>query len=294
MLRCRGLVYVYPDGTKAIGGIDLDVEAGELFCLLGPNGAGKTTLIRQITTELRPTRGQVELFGLDAHKHSEQVKLRIGVIPQSVGLFEALRTREHLTLFGPLKGLSRAATREAVEQVLDECGLADLGDKRVRELSGGQQRRLLVALALLADPELLILDEPTVGLDPVARRSLWRTIRAQRESGKAIVLTTHYMDEAEHVADRIGFIQHGSLCHVGTLKELYEQLGKSVRVTQTDPEEGTPLGQYYFDSLPEAQAHVREAGFEAYSVGRVSLEDIYLRVMEKHSPVDKAGDGRGS
>jgi len=276
---CRGVTYTYPDGTHANNGIDLSIHEGELFCLLGPNGAGKTTLIRQITTELVPKSGSIHVLGLEAHADPMATKRRLGVIPQSAGLFEGLSVEQHLTHFGPLKHLTRRETHDAVEEVIVECELQDLRKKRTGALSGGQKRKVLVALALLSDPEILVLDEPTVGLDPVARRTLWTTIERQREAGKTILLTTHYMDEAEHLADRIAFIGNGVISRIGTLHEFHEQMGQSVRVTELDPESGTTLGQDFFDTLPEAQAFVRERGLDTYSVGRVSLEDIYLRLV---------------
>jgi len=279
VLACEGVHYVYSDGTRANEDIHLALRPGELFCLLGPNGAGKTTLLRQITTELRPTHGRVWLAGRDAHADPVAAKRRLGVIPQSAGLFEPLRVEEHLRLFGPLKRLSRARTRESLERLLVELELQPLRRKRVRDLSGGERRKVLVALALLADPEILLLDEPTVGLDPVARRALWRTIESQRAAGKTMLLTTHYMDEAEHLADRIGFIERGRLTRVGTLAELQAQLGKSFRVARLDPETGEAVAQHYFDTLPEARAFARDQALEAYSVARVSLEDVYLRIM---------------
>ncbi len=280
-IRIEGLVYVYPDGTRANEGVDLSLRRGELFCLLGPNGAGKTTLIRQVTTELTPSAGRIEILGSDAHENPSATRRRLGVIPQNPGLYEALTVREHVELFGPLKHLSRRESRHQAAALVEELGIAELARKRVRELSGGQQRRLLVALALLGDPEILILDEPTVGLDPVARRHLWDLVQRQREAGKTILLTTHYMDEAEQLADRIGFIDEGRLGRVGSLRDLYQQLGKSVRVTEVDEASGEELAPSYFDTLEQAQAFVRERGLTTYNVGRVSLEDIYLRVMGK-------------
>ena len=276
---CEAVGYVYPDGTRANQEIDLRIERGELFCLLGPNGAGKTTLIRQITTELRPSSGRIRVAGRDAHADPVATKRRLGVIPQSASLFEGLTVENHLLRFGPLKHLSRQQTRERLAFVLRECELEPLRARRVRTLSGGERRKVLVGLALLSDPEILILDEPTVGLDPVARRTLWSTIEAQRAAGKTILLTTHYMDEAERLADRIGFIGEGRLTRVGTLASLYAQLGKSVRVTELDPDDGSSRATHLFDELAEAQRFVRERGLETYAVGRVSLEDIYLRLM---------------
>ena len=278
-IRCIGVVHVYPDGTRANDGVNLELERGELFCLLGPNGAGKTTLIRQVTTELVPTEGSVEVLGEDAHRNPTQTRRRLGVIPQDAGLYEALTLREHIELFGPLKHLSKNESRLQAQSLLAQLELEPHSEKRVRDLSGGQKRKLLVALSLLGDPEILVLDEPTVGLDPVARRALWSLIEAQRARGKTILLTTHYMDEAERLADRIGFIADGRLGRIGTLQSLYDQLGKSVRVLELDETTGAPRQPRYFDTLDQAQAFVREKGLTAYSVGRVSLEDIYLRLM---------------
>jgi ABC-2 type transport system ATP-binding protein len=274
-IRCRRLVYVYPDGTRATDGIDLTLRRGELFCLLGPNGAGKTTLIRQVTTELVPTAGCVVILGMDAHRDPAATKRRLGVIPQMAGLFEALTVRDHIELFGPLKHLTARQSRVAAQTLLDELELTALARKRVRELSGGARRKIFIALALLGDPEILVLDEPTVGLDPIARRAIWALVKEQQRRGKTILLTTHYMDEAEHLADRIGFLSGGRLGQVGTLPELYARLGKSVRVDQM----GNGHEPSYFDTLEEAQRFVRDRGWAAYSVGRVSLEDIFLRLM---------------
>jgi len=278
-VACERVTYVYPDGTRASDGIDLALRRGELFCLLGPNGAGKTTLIRQITGDLRPCAGRITICGVDVQADPAAIKRRLGVIPQNVGLYDMLTVEDHLRLFGPLKRLSRADTRTQSEALLREVGLADARRKRVSALSGGERRRILVALALLADPDVLVLDEPTVGLDPIARRLLWATIARQRDAGKAILLTTHYLDEAERLADRIGFIEHGRLTRVGTLAELHAHVGQSVRVVELDDGAGPARAQHYFDGMASAQAFIREHDLRAYSVGRVSLEDIYLRLM---------------
>jgi len=278
-VACEELTFDYPDGTRAIEDVTFAIPPGELFGLLGPNGAGKTTLIRQITTELTPTRGVVRLFGLDAHANRDSTKRRLGVVPQQAGLFEGLRVGQHLHHFASLKGLGRAEGELAAERVAVECGLAELLGRRVRNLSGGQRRRLLVALALLGDSDILMLDEPTVGLDPVARRGVWETIRRQSAAGKTILLTSHYLEEIERLAHRIGFIQGGRLSHVGTPAELFRLLGRTIRVSSFDPATGIELSQHLFDTLEEARAFVRARGLESYFVGRVRLEDAYLRLV---------------
>ncbi len=288
-ITCRDVSFSYPDGTKATDNIDLEIEAGELFCLLGPNGAGKTTLIRQLTCDLTPTSGDIEIFGFNVTTSQAAAKSHLGIIPQNVGLFDALTVREHLKYFGPMKGLNTEESKQSAERVIEECEIGDYLEKRGAQLSGGQQRRVLLALALLGEPDVLILDEPTVGLDPTARRSVWATIDRQRAAGKTILLTTHYLDEAEHLASRLGFIDKGVLGHQGTLEDLYARLGKSVRLVEQDSVSAEQLETHLFDDVAGAQAFAQEQGFVNYSVGRVSLEDIYLRLVG-HSISE--GEGR--
>lgn len=279
VITCRNVSFSYPDGTRAADDINLEIKAGELFCLLGPNGAGKTTLIRQLTCDLAPSSGVIEIFDLDVTKHQAAAKSRLGIIPQNVGLFDALSVREHLKYFGPMKGLTRAETKVAATRVIEECELSEYVDKRASQLSGGQQRKVLLALALLADPDILVLDEPTVGLDPSARRNVWATIERQRAQGKTILLTTHYLDEAEHLATRLGFIDKGVLGEQGTLQELYARLGKSIRLVEQDADTAESLHTHLFDNVAEAQKFAQSRALESYSIGRVSLEDIYLRLV---------------
>jgi ABC-type multidrug transport system ATPase subunit len=279
-IRCDIRSYRYPNGTLANEGIHLEIPAGECFCLLGPNGAGKTTFVRQLTTELAPTDGRISVLGRDLRHDRDAVGLMLGVVPQSASLFGGLTVERHLRFFGPIKGLSAAATRRRAERVLEECGLAELRDRRAGELSGGQARKLLLALALLADPPVLILDEPTIGLDPSARRAFWATLEEQKAAGKTIVLTTHYLDEAERLADRLGLMKSGRLERVGTVAQFLHALGASFRVTIVDPTNLRQREHHYFDSLDDASAFVREKGVLSYTLTPVSLEDVYLRLLD--------------
>ena len=194
-VRVRGLVKRYKDGTEANRGIDLDVRRGEVVSVLGPNGAGKTTFLRQLTTELLPTSGSVSVFGMDAVAEPERAKRVMGITPQEAGLFESLTVREHLELFARLKGLSRRDARADALGVIGELGLVPETGKQVGALSGGQRRRILIGLALLGRPPLLVLDEPTTGLDPSSRRAAWGVIRRAVAGGATVILSTHYMEE---------------------------------------------------------------------------------------------------
>jgi len=283
-LSCETLSYKYPQGTLANDSIQLAIAKGELFCLIGPNGAGKTTLVRQITGHLRPSSGAVFLFGHDVNANLSLAGSLLGIIPQNPGLFDMLTVEEHLRYFGPLRGLSRLQTLAQTDRIINTLSLGPIRRRSVHQLSGGERRQVLIGLALLSDPPILVLDEPTVGLDPEVRRSLWKVIDAQRNSGKTVLLTTHYLDEAERLATRIGILIEGRLFFVGSLSQLYAQVGRSVCVSIGGRDLDGSDTKYYFDSPDEAQAFVMGHNFAHYSVGRVSLEDIYLRLIE-HSNV---------
>jgi ABC-2 type transport system ATP-binding protein len=216
----RDLVKRYKDGTEANRGISFDLRRGEVMAILGPNGAGKTTFLRQVTTEIKPTSGRVLVFGVDAVREPERARRIMGITPQEAGLFESLRVRDHLALFARLKGLSRRVAAEAAENTIQDLGLIDDAHRRVGALSAGQRRRILLGLALVGHPPLLVLDEPTTGLDPAARRVMWRILRRAVAGGASVMLSTHSMEEAERVSDRVGIITGGRLLACGTLAEL--------------------------------------------------------------------------
>jgi ABC-type multidrug transport system ATPase subunit len=279
VIACRQVGFRFPDGTQATRDVSFEIHRGELFCLLGANGAGKTTLIRQITAELVPTMGAIEVLGRDVRQHARWAKERVGILPQSVGLFGVLTVAQHLSSFAPLKGIPRSERAGSIGSIVSSFELERLLPKRAASLSLGQQRWVLVALAMLGDPPILILDEPTVGMDPVARRRLWAILQDAKARGVTILLTTHYLDEAEQLADRIGFLDEGRLGPCGSLADLYTALGKSVRVSITDPATGACIDRVLFDTLAQAQRYVAERGLASYAVGRITLEDIYLRLV---------------
>jgi ABC-2 type transport system ATP-binding protein len=276
-VRVRALVKRYGDGTEANRGIDLDVRRGEVVSILGPNGAGKTTFLRQLTTELRPTAGSVQVFGVDAVREPERAKRAMGITPQEAGLFEALTVREHFELFARLKRLTKQEARAAADEVIAELNLVPETNKRVGALSGGQRRRILIGLALLGRPPLLVLDEPTTGLDPASRRAVWAVVRRAVAAGATVVLSTHYMEEAERLSDRVGIIAAGRLIAFGTLDELLARLPRSYRLSYRDPLD--PLADLrvrYCASFAEAQQQIARELLSEYSIARAALEDVYF------------------
>lgn len=222
-IRLRGLRKIYGEGAKrvlAVDGLDLEVPRGEVFGLLGPNGAGKTTTVEICEGLLDPTEGEVEVLGRSWKRDERALRARVGVTLQSTRFFEKQSVRELLELFCAFYDDARP-----VDQVLDLVGLQDKAGARFEALSGGQQQRVAVASALAGRPELLFLDEPTTGLDPSARRQLWDVVRAFRDEGGTVVLTTHYMEEAAALCDRIVIVDHGRAIAEGTPRSLVESLG---------------------------------------------------------------------
>ena len=221
-IRVRGLVKTYPGRppVEAVRGLDLDVQSGECFGLLGPNGAGKTTTLEIVEGLLDATAGEVEVLGLKWGQDDNAIRRKIGISLQETRLSDKLTVRETITLFR-----SFYPNGPTPEEAIARVGLEEKARSYVDKLSGGQRQRLAVATALVGDPDLLFLDEPTTGLDPQSRRSLWDVIRSLRERGRTVVLTTHYMDEAERLCDRVAVIDHGKVIALGTPAELIARVG---------------------------------------------------------------------
>ncbi len=217
-IKITGLTKKYKDVT-AVDGLELTVRQGELFALLGVNGAGKTTTIKMLSCLTAPTSGEAYLGGRSIVSQPNEVKRIIGVSPQETAVAPNLTVGENLALMCGVYGLSKEKTREKVQGLCDEFELADIMQRRAGKLSGGWQRRLSIAMALTGDPEILFLDEPTLGLDVIARSELWDTVRSLKGK-KTIMLTTHYMEEAEELSDRIGIMRGGRLLALGTAAEL--------------------------------------------------------------------------
>lgn len=206
--------------TVALRGLNLQVARGELFGLLGPNGAGKSTTINILCGLLAPTSGSARVGGHDLPKETRAVKEIIGVCPQEFGVFPFLTGRENVLLFGDLAGVSKKVLKARADDLLKRMGLDGEADRRVKGYSGGMKRRISVVTALIGDPEIAFLDEPTTGLDPQSRRAVWDFIRSLKQRQRTVVLTTHYMEEAEVLCDRVAIIDQGRLIALGTPAEL--------------------------------------------------------------------------
>ena len=223
---CRQLTFSYGQQV-AVDRVDLEIRPAEMFGLLGPNGAGKTTTIRILTTLLPPQSGSAEIFGVDVGLRPVQVRRLIGYMPQQLSADSGLTGRQNLMLYARLYGLGRRDRRAVTEEVLEATGLADAADRLVRTYSGGMVRRLELAQALVSSPRLLILDEPTTGLDPIGRSAMWERIQSLREeSGLTVLITTHYMEEADRLCDRVAMMHQGSIRAVGTPGELKSAQGE--------------------------------------------------------------------
>jgi ABC-2 type transport system ATP-binding protein len=287
----RGLRKSY-GSFEAVRGIDLGVSRREVFALLGPNGAGKTTTVEILEGYRERTAGQVTVLGYDPAKQERRFRERIGIVLQTTGIDPYLTVAETVDLFG-----GYFPNQRPTDEVLEVVGLTEQRDIRVRKLSGGQQRRLDVAVGLAGDPELLFLDEPTTGFDPGARRGAWEMIRNLQALGKTVLLTTHYMDEAEQLADRVAIMARGEIVALGTPEELRG------RHTETNvrfrlPAEAPPLPSSVPASPPDAEGHRAVSTGDAtrllyeltrwavdhhvqlldVSVSRASLEDVYLEI----------------
>lgn len=211
--------------VTALDGLSLEVEGAELFGLLGPNGSGKTTTIRILCGILEPTSGSARVGDCDVRKEPNKVKKLIGVCPQEPVVFPYLTGRENVELFGHLHAMPKEKMRRNADELLKRMGLLDDADRRVEKYSEGMKRRINLAMALINDPEIAFLDEPTVGMDPQSRHAVWDFIRELKRQRKTIILTTHYMEEAEELCDRVGIIDHGKLIALGTPSELRDKHG---------------------------------------------------------------------
>lgn len=279
----------------AVDGLDFEVAEGEVFCVLGPNGAGKTTTVEILEGHRERTGGHVEVLGYDPATGGREFRERIGIVLQEAGVDEDFSVRELVTLY---RGMY--PRRRDTDELITMVGLDDKADARVKTLSGGQRRRLDLALGLVGDPDLLFLDEPTTGFDPSARRKAWELVDNLRALGKTILLTTHYMDEAQHLADRVAVIAKGKMIALGTPEQLQEQTDGAALVsfrlpqgvhagdlpdlgatTQVDGPQVSTRTTTPTETLATltAWAAGRDIELESLQLARPTLEDVYLRLV---------------
>jgi ABC-2 type transport system ATP-binding protein len=261
------------DKVPVVNDLSFTIESGEMFGLLGPNGAGKSTTIRMLTTLTRPSSGQIEVAGYDVVQNRQQVKENIGVVLQQISVDADLTVWENMELHGRLHHIPNPRRQRMINQWLEYVELADRRDSLVKTLSGGMKRRLQIARALLHEPKVLFLDEPTVGLDPQTRRRLWEIIRDLNKQGMTMLLTTHYMDEVEFLCDRIGIMDAGQLIELGTLQQLKAQHGEGLVMKQV----GERFEYKFFPDLAQANAYLDSLPDKTGIMVRPSnLEDIFV------------------
>lgn len=261
------------DKVPVVNDLSFTIESGEMFGLLGPNGAGKSTTIRMLTTLTRPSSGQIEVAGYDVVRNRQQVKENIGVVLQQISVDADLTVWENMELHGRLHHIPNPKRQRLINQWLEYVELTDRRDSLVKTLSGGMKRRLQIARALLHEPKVLFLDEPTVGLDPQTRRRLWEIIRDLNKQGMTMLLTTHYMDEVEFLCDRIGIMDAGQLIELGTLQQLKAQHGEGLVMKQV----GERFEYQFFPDLAQANAYLDSLPDKTGIMVRPSnLEDIFV------------------
>ena len=272
MIYINGLIKKFGD-RLAVNNLSLEIKQGETFGLLGPNGAGKTTTIRTLTMLTRPTAGSITINGWQLPQDELAVKSVIGVVPQHLNLDIDLTAKENLDLHGRLHHMSRAVRAQRISELLDYVELTERGNDMVNTFSGGMKRRLMIARALLHNPQVLFLDEPTVGLDPQVRRRLWDLIRRMNADGLTVLLTTHYIEEAENLCQRVAIMEKGRLIALNSPQALCERLGNYVvEWTESD---GT---QYrFFTNRTEAAAFAGTLATNA-TLRHTNLEDVFVEL----------------
>ena len=296
-LVARGLRKSYGN-FEAVKGVDFEVYRGECFGFLGPNGAGKTTTMKMIYGAAVPTGGELKVAGLDARRAEREVKRHIGVVPQENNLDEDLKVEENLLVYGRYFDLPRKVVRQRAEELLEFVQLSEKADAQVEQLSGGMKRRLLIARALINDPDLVVLDEPTTGLDPQARHLVWDKLRELTNEGKTLILTTHYMDEAAQLCDRLCIMEGGRIISEGAPRDLIEEhvssevlefradpdvLGKLASIVEDAADGVDRLGEallVYTSNSDAVMRKVKESGVlvENTLYRQATLEDVFLKL----------------
>jgi ABC-2 type transport system ATP-binding protein len=294
-LKASKVSKTYPNGVKACRDIDLEVERGSLMVLAGPNGAGKTTFLRMISTALGPTSGQIEVMGFDVVKNASDVRNLIGVMHQHTSFLPDLNVREHIYYFTILKGITRNEAKKETDHVMNQLDLIDHEKKIIRELSGGFQRRVMLAQALTGSPQFLLLDEPSTGLDPKARKSVWKLLQEIQKEGTTILLNTHYLDEITSIASSVTLLNNGIIISSKDVRSTLDKVGYELRV-EVETEE--PIEETIFDRIrsdefiiqypEESNKHVvmwiRKNSFSVLSAIMASMKGLSVRKMEFERP----------
>jgi ABC-2 type transport system ATP-binding protein len=304
-IEVRGLERTFPGGIKAVDGIDLDVDEGEIYAFLGPNGAGKTTTVRMLVTLLRPTGGRAKVAGFDVVQEPQRVRRSIGVALQEAALDPLMTGQELMELQATLHGIGRRDARRRGRELLERVGLSEAANRRVGTYSGGMRRRLDLAMALVHDPRVLFLDEPTTGLDPQSRRAIWDEVRRLNDEGTTVFLTTQYLEEADQLADRVGIINRGRMAAEGTPAALKAKMGRSYLELAVTADEGARPAEVvarYGEVMPAENGRIRvalehgagdippivraldEAGVAVESLRLVepTLDDVFLATTGEH------------
>jgi ABC-2 type transport system ATP-binding protein len=268
-------VYKVYNKVPVVNNLSFEIQAGEMFGLLGPNGAGKSTTIRMLIALTRPTQGRIKVAGYDVNHDRDRVKQNIGVVLQQISVDNDLSVWENMEFHARMHHIPNPERQKLIDRWLEYVELSDRKNSLVKTLSGGMKRRLQIARALIHQPQVLFLDEPTVGLDPQTRRRLWEIIRDLNRQGMTILLTTHYMEEAEFLCDRIGIVDAGKLIELGTMDYFRSKYGKGLIVKES----GDRIQYEFFPTLEEAKAYLNSLGDKTGVMVRPSnLEDIFVEM----------------
>ncbi|MCI4340354.1 MAG: ABC transporter ATP-binding protein [Thermoplasmata archaeon] len=303
-VRARALTKVYKGGTKALQSVDLEIPSGRVFGLIGRNGAGKTTFVRIAATQLLPSSGTVSVLGYDIVREVDEIRARIAAVPQESRPLYFVTVDQLLYTYLRVRGMERADARRRTDSALEEFTLTPVRNRQVSRLSGGMRRRAMVAMILASDAQVLFLDEPTTGLDPLARREVWAAIRRAQHEGRTVVLTTHYLDEAEALSARLALLDEGTVKLEGSPEDLRARVRRPFRVTVQGALGRSELASFGEVSDIEGgflvfarESDARDLAMEAMKKGArvsmapVTLEDIFLQVVGHRLDDETAAEG---
>ncbi len=264
-------------GFTAVDNVSLTIPKGDFFALLGPNGAGKTTLIRMLIGLLKPSNGKIIMNGLEMSRNNNELKKQLGIVPQYTNLDKELTVKENLIFSAKLNKLSKTETEKRVNELLEFVELKDVEKRETKKLSGGMQRKLMIAKALINDPNILFLDEPTVGIDLNARRKIWDILKTMKNKGKTVLLTTHYIEEAEYLCDRVSLMDKGKIFHYDTPENFRNKLGQYT-VEYFDEQQKTKY--MHFRTIDAAKSYASEL-ITAHTLRDTTLEDVFYNFTNR-------------